>query len=98
MTSNRELTSKELLTEMRVEVVLSHVATMPIPLYYKIKEQLTATQQALDRAVEALKFYAVEDNYQDGVIGSIQRYGWGEDWGNDNGEIARETLKELGVL
>jgi hypothetical protein len=44
---------KELLTEMRSEVILTHVATMPIPLYERMKEaikQLTATQQALDEA------------------------------------------------
>lgn len=42
---------KELLTDMRMEVVLSHVATMPIPLYERMKDvvnQANQTQQLLE--------------------------------------------------
>lgn len=36
---------KELLTEMRREVIFSHVATMPIPLYERIKTRINQFDQ-----------------------------------------------------
>jgi len=33
--------AEKLLTEMRMQVVISDKATMPIPLYYDIKELIT---------------------------------------------------------
>lgn len=62
-----------------------------------IRETIKELVEREGKLVTCLKFYANEENYYDGVIGSIQRYGWGEDWGNDNGKTAVSTLKDLGI-
>ena len=43
---------EELLQQMREEVVYSHEATMPIPLYEKIKSNLISAAKLLDEVVE----------------------------------------------
>lgn len=49
---------EQLLTDMRMEVIWSHVATMPIPLYERMKEalqELYAENQALKAEMERIK-------------------------------------------
>lgn len=61
-------------------------------------EQLTITQQKLDRAVEALEFYADDKNYNDGIIGYyIENFGWECEFG-DKAKAALASISPLGKI
>jgi hypothetical protein len=104
MIDNQELTSKELLEELRTlykrtqysnddsRVAWSEFPKMVYIIWGMLEDnikQLTTTQQKLDSAVEALKFYADEENYQSATCHDFNAID------NDFGEIAKAALASI---
>jgi len=106
MKDNQELTSKELNTvkllneaiywdrRFDTQCDMTDDEGKMLNLIIRFKEQLTTTQQALDSAVEALKFYADESNWHSCGMGCNRRPE--KDNGElDDGETAEAALASI---